>query len=149
MRHAAKAAASVPPASMPALLAGPVPRRQLGATGLEVSISGIGGSHLGQADSLDEAKRIVDEAVDAGVNFFDNAWEYNDGRSEDWLGKALVGKRNRCKPTAADGRYEPYKVSLQFDNPEARLAHDFPVDSEQMEIKEALAYSTGKGAAAK
>jgi aryl-alcohol dehydrogenase-like predicted oxidoreductase len=59
-------------------------------------VLGLGGFHLGHADSLDEAKRIVGEALDAGINFFDNAWEYNDGKSEDWLGKALVGRREHA-----------------------------------------------------
>lgn len=80
----------------PPKLAGPIPKRAFGATGLEVSILGLGGSHLGQAASYQEAERIVAEALDAGVNFFDNAWEYNDGRSEDWMGKALAGKRDRA-----------------------------------------------------
>ncbi len=44
--------------------------------------------------------------------------------------------RKKCAPTAADGRFEPYKVSLKYDNPEARRAHDFPVDMQQKEIKE-------------
>jgi aryl-alcohol dehydrogenase-like predicted oxidoreductase len=59
-------------------------------------VLGLGGFHIGKADTLDEAKRIVAEALDAGINFFDNAWEYNDGKSEDWLGKALAGKRERA-----------------------------------------------------
>jgi aryl-alcohol dehydrogenase-like predicted oxidoreductase len=72
-----------------------VPRRELGSTGVQVSVIGLGGFHLGQANDLGEATRIVGEAIDAGINFFDNAWEYNDGRSEDWLGKALQGKRDQ------------------------------------------------------
>jgi len=44
--------------------------------------------------------------------------------------------RNRCKQYAADGRYEPYKLSLKFDNPEARLAHGFPLDTKQMEVQD-------------
>jgi aryl-alcohol dehydrogenase-like predicted oxidoreductase len=74
----------------------PVPRRELGSTGAQISILGLGGFHLGQAKDVAEASRIVGEALDAGVNFFDNAWEYNDGKSEDWLGKALQGKRDRA-----------------------------------------------------
>ena len=74
---------------------GTVPMRPLGKTGVQVSAIGIGGYHLGSAKDLQEAKRIVDEAIDAGVNFFDNAWDYHDGRSEEWLGAALGGKRDK------------------------------------------------------
>jgi aryl-alcohol dehydrogenase-like predicted oxidoreductase len=72
----------------------PVPKRPFGAQGVEVSVLGIGGSHLGEAPSEDEAVRIVHEAIDAGVTFFDNAWEYHDGKSEEILGRALQGKRD-------------------------------------------------------
>ena len=89
-------AAPLPPLRHDPVPAGAVPRRKLGATGADVSVLGLGGFHLGQVDTLDEAKRIVAEALDAGVNFFDNAWEYNDGKSEDWLGKALAGKRDKA-----------------------------------------------------
>jgi hypothetical protein len=46
--------------------------------------------------------------------------------------------RDRCKQDASDGRYELYKLSLKFDNPEARLAHHFPLDTEQSEVKDML-----------
>jgi aryl-alcohol dehydrogenase-like predicted oxidoreductase len=72
-----------------------VPRRPLGRTGQQVSIIGVGGYHLGTLASADDAIRVVHEAVDAGVNFFDNAWEYHDGRSEEWLGRALEGRRDK------------------------------------------------------
>jgi len=72
-----------------------IPKRTLGKTGLQVSIIGVGGYHLGSAKDLDEAKQIVDRAVDAGINFFDNCWEYHDGKSEEWMGQALKGKRDR------------------------------------------------------
>jgi aryl-alcohol dehydrogenase-like predicted oxidoreductase len=74
---------------------GEVPRRPLGNTGLQVSIVGVGGYHIGSSEGLDEARRIVGTAIDAGINFFDNAWDYHDGRSEEWLGDALKGKRDR------------------------------------------------------
>jgi uncharacterized protein len=73
-----------------------VPKRPLGHTGLEVSALGIGGYHLGSANSDAEATQIVNEALDAGVNFFDNAWEYHGGVSEERLGRALKGKRDRA-----------------------------------------------------
>ena len=73
-----------------------IPRRPLGHTGLEVSALGIGGYHLGSVNSDAEATQIVNEALDAGVNFFDNAWEYHQGLSEERLGRALKGKRDRA-----------------------------------------------------
>ena len=73
-----------------------VPKRPLGSTGLEVSVLGIGGYHLGSVDSDGEAIQIVNQALDAGVNFFDNAWEYHQGLSEERLGRALKGKRDRA-----------------------------------------------------
>jgi hypothetical protein len=53
--------------------------------------------------------------------------------------------RARCRTVAADGRFEHYKVSLQFDNPEARTAHGFPLDGQQMEVKEMLKESENTG----
>jgi aryl-alcohol dehydrogenase-like predicted oxidoreductase len=72
-----------------------IPIRPLGKTGLRVSALGVGGYHLGSATDLAEAKRIVDEAIDSGINFFDNCWDYHDGKSEEWMGEALRGKRDR------------------------------------------------------
>ena len=73
-----------------------VPRRPLGNSGLEVSIIGVGGFHIGSAKSPDAAAQIVRRALDAGINFFDNAWEYHDGQSEEWLGRALGSRRNEA-----------------------------------------------------
>ncbi len=53
--------------------------------------------------------------------------------------------RDRCKQDAADGRYELYKLSLKFDNPEARLAHNFPLDTEQSEVKDMLGAQQNTG----
>ncbi len=72
-----------------------VPKRALGKTGLSVSALGVGGFHLGSAVDDATATRIVEMAIDAGINFFDNAWEYHDGLSEERLGKALGGKRSQ------------------------------------------------------
>jgi predicted aldo/keto reductase-like oxidoreductase len=76
---------------------GGIPQRALGKTGARVSALGVGGHHLGDATSFAEADRIVGEAIDGGVTFFDNCWEYNNGRSEDWMGRALAtsGRRNK------------------------------------------------------
>jgi aryl-alcohol dehydrogenase-like predicted oxidoreductase len=92
--HAAPVAVTNPTGGHPAHRAGAtIPRRPFGRTGVQVSVIGVGGWHLGAAPDEQEAVRIVHEAIDAGVNFFDNAWEYHDGRSEEILGRALVGKR--------------------------------------------------------
>jgi len=72
-----------------------VPQKPLGKTGLKVSALGIGGYHLGTAKDQDEANQIVAQAIDAGVNFFDNAWEYHEGESENRMGQALKGKRDK------------------------------------------------------
>jgi aryl-alcohol dehydrogenase-like predicted oxidoreductase len=72
-----------------------IPRRPLGRTGEQVSIIGLGGYHLGTMLSVETAVRLVQEAVDAGVTFFDNAWEYNDHRSEEWMGLGLQGRRDK------------------------------------------------------
>src|SRR5271155_3847208 len=65
-----------------------IPRRSLGKTGEKVSIVGIGGYHLGIPDEA-TAIRIVQTALDSGVNFLDNCWDYNGGVSEERMGKAL------------------------------------------------------------
>ena len=76
------------------VLAGEIPQRPFGRSGVQVSLLGLGGSSLGGVRSEAEAIRIVHEALDAGINFLDNAWEYHDGRSEKWVGKALKGRRD-------------------------------------------------------
>ena len=75
---------------------GSVPRRRFGKSDSEVSIIGVGGYHLGSADSDETATEIVNHALDAGINFFDNAWEYHDGLSESRLGKALGSRRKEA-----------------------------------------------------
>ena len=88
-------AAAAAPAAATNTSSDQIPRRILGKTGEQVSIIGLGGYHLGTMQSLDDAVRLVQEAVDAGVTFFDNAWEYNDHRSEEWMGRALQGRRDK------------------------------------------------------
>src|SRR2546428_12279228 len=73
---------------------GDIPRRPLGRTGAQVSALGVGGHHLGDLPTVDEAIRLVHEAVDAGITFFDNAWEYYNGKTENLLGRALRGRRD-------------------------------------------------------
>jgi uncharacterized protein len=72
-----------------------IPRKPFGRTKERLSVIGLGGYSLGSASSPKEATAIVNEAVDAGINFLDNAWEYHNGRSEEWMGQALKGKRDK------------------------------------------------------
>ena len=73
-----------------------IPTRPLGKTGQRVSIVGLGGYHIGTAEEK-EAIAIMHEAIDEGMTFFDNAWDYHDGGSEEVMGKALFtgGRRRR------------------------------------------------------
>jgi aryl-alcohol dehydrogenase-like predicted oxidoreductase len=71
----------------------PVARRPFGRHADLVSIIGLGGYHLGTPKSAKEAVRIVHAAVDAGINFLDNAWEYHDGESERRMGRAIADRR--------------------------------------------------------
>jgi predicted aldo/keto reductase-like oxidoreductase len=75
---------------------GGLPVRELGKTGLKVSIIGFGGGHCVR-DYIDEKTtvRLVQSAVDSGVTFMDNAWEYHEGESERRMGIALKGRRDK------------------------------------------------------
>lgn len=77
---------------------GEIPYRSLGKTGQKVSLITLGGAHIGY-EHVPEAEsiRIMHAAIDEGVNFFDNSWDYNGGISEERMGKALAmeGKRQK------------------------------------------------------
>jgi aryl-alcohol dehydrogenase-like predicted oxidoreductase len=120
--------------------AGPIPRvtnagkmrgemlyRELGATGVEVSVIGMGGSHLGQAKvEEDLAISLIHEALDRGINFLDNSWDYNEGRSEERVGKALSQGGYRQKAfvmTKLDGRTKEVAAN-QIDTSLKRLKVD-------------------------
>ena len=72
-----------------------IPLRPFGKTGAQISALGLGGHHLGAATDEKTAVNIVHQAIDGGVTFFDNCWEYNRGKSEDWLGKGIKGHRDK------------------------------------------------------
>jgi aryl-alcohol dehydrogenase-like predicted oxidoreductase len=73
----------------------PIATRPFGRHADQISIIGLGGYHLGGVGTIREAVRIVHEAIDAGVNFMDNAWEYHDGTSEERMGRAIADRRDR------------------------------------------------------
>ncbi|QEL14891.1 aldo/keto reductase [Limnoglobus roseus] len=75
-----------------------LPTRPLGKTGVDVSLICLGGWHIGQPAIGDaEAIRIMHAAIDEGVTFFDNAWDYHEGHSEDLMGRALADGNRRQK----------------------------------------------------
>jgi aryl-alcohol dehydrogenase-like predicted oxidoreductase len=133
-------------AMLPALRRGSsgydVPRRMLGSTGESVSIVGIGGYHLGrpnvtEADSI----RIVRTAIDRGVNFLDNCWDYNGGISEIRMGKALRdGYRERVfVMTKLDGR-NARTAAEELDDSLRRLQTDL---IDLIQFHEIIRYSDG------
>ena len=63
---------------------------------MEVSAICFGGAHFGKIQDDTEAIRLLHEAIDAGMTFLDNAWEYNGGRSEELMGKGLQGRRQEA-----------------------------------------------------
>jgi aryl-alcohol dehydrogenase-like predicted oxidoreductase len=74
----------------------PMPMRSFGRhRDIMVSALGFGGHHLGDAPDAETAMRLVQRAVDGGITFFDNCWEYRRGKTETWMGKGLAGRRDR------------------------------------------------------
>lgn len=74
-----------------------LPTRRLGRTDEQVSIMCLGGWHIGAVKDKSEAVRMMHAAIDEGMTFFDNAWDYHDGGSEEIMGRALAepGKRDK------------------------------------------------------
>ena len=89
------ASSTRPPETRPGKSGG-VPTRKFGKTGVDVSLLCLGGAHLGTVKDEATAVRIVHEALEAGLTFMDNAWEYNKHKSEEWMGKALAGRREKA-----------------------------------------------------
>jgi aryl-alcohol dehydrogenase-like predicted oxidoreductase len=101
--------------------------RKLGRTGERVSVIGMGGAHLSRPP-LDEkaAVKLIHAALDHGINFLDNSWDYGHGNSEKWMGTALSqsGYRNKAfLMTKIDGRTREAARS-QLDESLARLKTD-------------------------
>jgi aryl-alcohol dehydrogenase-like predicted oxidoreductase len=104
---------------------GEVPKRALGKTGVQVSALGLGGFHLGPPLTEMEAVTLVRYAIDNGITFLDNCWDYNNGESELRVGKALAdGYRQRAfVMTKLDGRTRQ-AAAAQLDQSLARLNTD-------------------------
>lgn|GEM_PF-140865 len=79
-----------------AAASGHVPTRAFGRHAEQVSVIGLGGLDLGRAKDQAEATRIARDAMDRGINFFDNAWCYLNGRAEEIMGRALDGVRDKA-----------------------------------------------------
>jgi predicted aldo/keto reductase-like oxidoreductase len=101
-----------------------IPYRTLGRTGEKVSIIGVGGYHIGKPGE-EEGIRIVRSAIDGGVNFMDNSWDYHNGGSEIRMGKALRdGYRQKVfLMTKIDGRTKD-TAAKQLDESLRRLQTD-------------------------
>jgi predicted aldo/keto reductase-like oxidoreductase len=99
--------------------------RQLGKTGERVSAIGLGGYHIGAAPDEQTATRIIRGAVDNGITFMDNCWDYHDGKSEQWMGRALRdGYRQKVfLMTKFDGRTKA-ATAQQIDESLKRLETD-------------------------
>jgi aryl-alcohol dehydrogenase-like predicted oxidoreductase len=99
--------------------------RKLGRTGVEVSAIGLGGYHIGVPKEENEGIKIIRTAIDAGITFMDNSWDYHDGGSEIRMGKALKdGYREKVfLMTKIDGRTRK-EAARQIDDCLARLQTD-------------------------
>ncbi|HWC00489.1 MAG TPA: aldo/keto reductase [Bryobacteraceae bacterium] len=99
--------------------------RTLGRSGEKVSAIGLGGYHIGVPKEEKEGIRLVRTAVDRGINFLDNCWDYHDGKSEVWMGKALRdGYRQKVfLMTKFDGRTKA-STAKQIDESLQRLQTD-------------------------
>src|SRR4051812_22031305 len=63
--------------------------RKLGSTGERVSAIGLGGYHIGVPKTKEESAKLIRTAIDRGITFMDNCWDYMDGKCEEWMGEAL------------------------------------------------------------
>jgi aryl-alcohol dehydrogenase-like predicted oxidoreductase len=99
--------------------------RTLGRTGEQVSVIGLGGHHIGRQNEEAESIKIIRAAIDQGINFMDNSWDYHDGGSEIRMGKALRdGYREKTfLMTKIDGRTKK-AAAEQLDQSLRRLQTD-------------------------
>ena len=96
--------------------------RRLGRTGEKVSVIGLGGYHIGEIKTQAASIRLIRTAIDSGITFMDNCWDYHDGESERRMGKALKdGYRERVfLMSKIDGRTKA-SAAKQIDESLRRL----------------------------
>jgi len=101
-----------------------MPYRDLGRTGEKVSVIGLGGAHIGFGGE-DDSIKLMHAAIDGGITFFDNAWDYGDGRSEERMGKALKGGyRNRVFLMTKTDSHSAQGFNKQLEDSMRRLQTD-------------------------
>ena len=131
-------------------LKGGIPYRRLGKTGLEISILTVGGYNIGIKEKLTEKEsiKLMRTAIDEGINFFDNAWDYHDGGSEKRMGKALRdGYRQQVILMTKHHGRDPQRARKHLEDSLRRLKTDvidvwqFHEIDEQTEVEDI--YSTG------
>src|ERR1044071_9363226 len=121
-----------------------IPYRRLGRTREMVSLIGVGGYHLGRQADEQETIRIVRTALDNGINFLDNCWDYNGGQSEIRMGKALLdGYRKKAflmtkidgqTKQAANQQLEESLRRLQTDHIDLLQFHEVILETDPARI---------------
>ena len=118
--------------------------RTLGGTGEKVSAIGVGGYHIGSLPTKEESIRLMRTAIDRGINFMDNCWDYHDGKSEVWMGEALrdgyrrkaflMSKIDGQKNAAAAKQIDESLKRLQTDTVDLMQMHEMirPEDPERI-----------------
>lgn len=102
-----------------------IPTRPLGSTGLQVTVLGVGGYHIGKDKDPDLGVRIIRTAIDEGINFLDNAWCYNGGLSERIMGRALRGGyRDKVVLMTKNHGRDPATFESQLHDSLSRLQTD-------------------------
>lgn len=104
---------------------GEIPHRVLGKTNEKVSIIGMGGWHVGNIKEERIALRMIDQAYEMGINFFDTAFSYNDGNSEIRYGKALKSKRDKIFLMSKSTQRENTGAEKELDITLKRLQTDY------------------------
>jgi predicted aldo/keto reductase-like oxidoreductase len=99
--------------------------RTLGRTGEKISAIGLGGYHIGSIPTVDESISVIRTAIDRGITFMDNCWDYHNGKSEEWMGRALQdGYRGKVfLMTKIDGQTKT-SAARQIDESLQRLRTD-------------------------